>query len=92
MARLSTRILTRAQTGISRPQSARPKNGALIGLLAAAVWVRVVFTTIDFDGFMAPRRGGMADTAAAGLEPNPVARTLKIAMILFGVSVQSSHT
>jgi exopolysaccharide production protein ExoQ len=91
MAPLSARVLTRAQTGTARPQSARPGNGGLIGLLTVAVWVRIVFSTVDFDGLLAPRRGGMAAGAAAGLEPNPVTRTLKIAMILIGALVIFAH-
>jgi exopolysaccharide production protein ExoQ len=91
MARLSARVLTRAQGGTSHTQSARPGNGGLIALLAATAWVRIVFSTVDFDGLMAPRRAGMAEGAAAGLEPNPVARTLKIAMILIGALVIFAH-
>jgi exopolysaccharide production protein ExoQ len=91
MAPLSARVLTRPQTGTARPQSARPGNGGLIGLLTVAVWVRIVFSTVDFDGLLAPRRGGMAADAAAGLEPNPVTRALKIAMILIGALVIFAH-
>src|ERR1700677_1643711 len=91
MARLSARVPTRAPAGTSHTQSARPGNGGLIGLLAVTVWVRIVFSTVDFDGLMAPRRGGMAETAAEGLEPNPVTRALKIAMILIGALVIFAH-
>jgi len=91
MARLSARVPTRVQAGTSRTQSARPGNRALIGLLAVTAWVRIVFSTVDFDLLFTPPLTVAAGVASSGLEPNPLMRALKIAMIVIGALVIFAH-
>jgi len=91
MAPISARTPSRAVSGTARARSARSGNSALIWLLAVAVWVLIVFSTVDFDSLTTTPREALAAASAAGLEPNPVSRAVKIALILIGALVIFTH-
>ncbi len=89
MARLSVRVSDRAKAASSHTHKARPGNKSLIWFLAFIVWVRIVISTVDFDGLLSP--SGAVSVVSGGLEPNPVTRLIKIAMILVGALVILAH-
>lgn len=91
MASLLRRVPVGRRTGSSKPQSRASGNRALIWLLAFAVWVRIVFSTVDFDSLTEPSQLPGVQAALANLAPDPVSRAVKIALIGFGLLVILSH-
>jgi exopolysaccharide production protein ExoQ len=87
MARPSARV--RPQAGTSHTQSRASGNRSLIALLGVTVWLRIVFSTVDFDGLLSPT--GAQAVVSGGIEPNPLTRALKILMIIVGALVIFTH-
>src|SRR5277367_5712540 len=91
MAPLSTRVANRAESGTRRAQ--RSGNRALIWLLAVSLWIRIVFSTVDFDGIgkLPPAAAANVANVANVLAPNTLTRVLKITLIVIGGLVILSH-
>lgn len=61
-------------------------------LLAVAIWLPIVPAAVDFDTLGAPPTVPGVTVALISLAPNPITRTLKIALILIGTLVILTHT
>jgi O-antigen ligase len=91
MASLSGPVPARRGNSSSNAKSRRSGNRGLIWLLAFAIWVRIVFSTVDFNGLTTPTPDPGVQAALATLAPDPVGRAIKISLILIGALVALSH-
>ena len=80
-----------ARRGSSKSKSRHSGNRALVWLLGLSIWVRIVFSTVDFNGLTAPSADPGVQAALATLAPDPVGRAIKIALILIGALVMLSQ-
>ena len=91
MASFKQRAAVRRGSGNSKARSRPSGNRSLVWLLGFAIWVRIVFSTVDFDGLTSPSPVPGTPVALASLAPDPVGRAIKIIFILVGALVILTH-